>query len=129
HWMASEPRCAIGRAADIATRAERAPSAGNDEHANVIVLPREVDGSDHLLDHVLVVAIHPLGAVDGDFRDAVARVIDDRLEVHPCLLRDDFRMLACGRLFVSHDGNLIALLVPFRRTRACGDALELLPTL
>ncbi len=72
----------LGRAADIAASAKRASTAGDDQYANIVRLPREIDRRAHLLDHRLVVSIHPLGAVDCDFRDLVARIVDDRREVH-----------------------------------------------
>src|SRR5271156_5662440 len=85
HRMSMEARAALGRATDIAAGAERAPTARDDQHASVVVLPREIDRRAHLLDHRLVVAVHPLGAIDGDLRDAVARPVDDYFEVHRVL--------------------------------------------
>src|SRR5580700_7456520 len=82
HRMPMEARAALRRAADITAGAESAAAAGDDQHAHVVVLAREVDSRAHVLDHRLVVAVHPLGTVDGDFRDAIARTIDDCLEIH-----------------------------------------------
>src|SRR5258705_2593786 len=82
HRMPMKSRAALRRAADIATTAKRASTAGDYQHAYVVGLAREIDRRAHLLDHRLVVSVHPLSAVDCDLRDLVARIIDDRLEVH-----------------------------------------------
>jgi hypothetical protein len=86
HRMPMETRAAFGRAADIATGAERAPAACDNQHPHVVVLPREIDRRAHLLDHRLVVAVHPLGAVDNDLRYAIARPINNCLEFHRPIL-------------------------------------------
>src|SRR5271170_5334249 len=82
HRMPMKTRTALRRAADIAAGAKRTPAAGDNQHPHVVVLPREINSRAHLLDHRLVVTVHPLGAIDNDFRHPVARPINDSLEFH-----------------------------------------------
>src|SRR5262249_50264739 len=82
HRMPVEARARVRRATDIATRAERAPGAGDDQDADFIIVPRRIDRSEQILEHRLAVTIHPLWTIDGDLRDVVLYVEENRFEFH-----------------------------------------------
>ena len=70
------------RRAEVGTGAEGTARAGDDDHADLVVVLRAADGIGPLGQHVLAERVHPLRAVQRDRRDALTDVVFDLRVIH-----------------------------------------------